>query len=246
MMLLSGLPPRLRMTAIVSRQPSPSVVAAIAQPSESRIISFRLSMTSAGSSSNDSLAANSASASVCVVATANVPERLVGIHDELRTLHDRLWSSIERLVKPRYLFARHRIDRHADLRRVGEEYGILHSLHESGAQRARPIGRDSGRSGDGAGDFALAEDDVGGQFLISRFQEVIEIDRIAEIRCILTAKLNQDAHGAVFENLRVARHRRRQEDSAARIHLAALHGEIDAVGALIAFDHLDLGAEHVP
>src|SRR5262245_66453371 len=101
MILLSGLPPRPRMTAIVSRQPSPSVVAAIAQPSESRIISLSVSTTSAGRSSNDSPAANSASANVGA-ATAKCPGRLVGVHDELRALHDGLWSGVERIVEPRH------------------------------------------------------------------------------------------------------------------------------------------------
>src|SRR5215471_5426091 len=61
-MVLSGWPPSRLITAIVSRQPSPSVVAARAQPKESRMIRFVVSTTDAGSRSKDCSAANSESA----------------------------------------------------------------------------------------------------------------------------------------------------------------------------------------
>src|SRR6185503_5031104 len=61
-MVLSGRPASRPITAIVSRHPSPSVVAARAQPKESRMIRFVVSTTDAGSRSKDCSAANSESA----------------------------------------------------------------------------------------------------------------------------------------------------------------------------------------
>src|SRR4051812_40861588 len=90
MIVLSGRPPRSLITAIVSRQPSPSVVAAMAQPSESRIISLTFSTTSVGRSPNLSVAANSARASVGEPAMAAFHQRLVAVvHHEFRPFNDR-------------------------------------------------------------------------------------------------------------------------------------------------------------
>src|SRR5262245_46340057 len=124
-MVLSGLPPSAPITATVSRQPSPTAVAAIAQPSESSTIRLTLATVPAGSASNVSEEANSARATVAEAATRAVPAGRSIIHDEFSALDDRFGRGVERREQLGGLVARHRIDRDADLPRVGQERGIL-------------------------------------------------------------------------------------------------------------------------
>ena len=146
---------------------------------------------------------------------------------------------------PRGLLAGDRVEVDLQPLRLRLQARILQRRQHGLAQRREPFLRYAGRRGERPRQLGLREDHVG-YLLLLRRQQRVQPRRVAEVghRAIASelhdglelAGLDVDVEGAAHRGFKIA---------AAAIHFAAHHGERYILGALVAIDDPQVGAEQV-
>ena len=135
-------------------------------------------------------------------------------------------------------------DGDAHLVGIGQELRILHGGIEGGAQGGDLLGRRAGRRDIGALENLLAHHHLGhfAIFVVVDVFPQLRHAHLGQFRIGLEPDLHQDVELVVAQPVRLLRLGARPVPAAHAVDLAALHGERDVGGALVAGHDVELGA----
>ncbi len=160
-------------------------------------------------------------------------------------LDDRLGRGIKLRNQFVHALGVERIDIHALLLRLVQEFGIAHGPVECRDQRGLAVGRNAGRRRERPRHLLAVKKELEYLHLLAVLREVERQRHVRQLGLFLERGLVDDVDLLLRQPLRMPAFQRAPGHAAEPVHLAALHRQHDVVGAVVAGDQLPFGAEHV-